>query len=122
VDMEDRVAPLAGLLRVAPAALRRMEEVMTAIDAALNGLEEETFVHMLPALRAAFTVLAPGEAESLGRALASHHGVTAGALAIYQPLSLSEGELQGNLAASQELLNVWREDGLDAWFPRESGA
>jgi hypothetical protein len=121
VNLADRVAPLAGLLRVAPAALCRMEEVVTAIDAALGGLDEECFIQILPHLRAAFTVLTPQEAESLGRRIAAHHGASPGAVAIYQPLRLSETELNANLGASRELFHLWREDGLGAWLPPEAG-
>lgn len=119
VDLEDRVAPLAGLLKVAPAALRRMEEVVSAIDAALGALEEERFIQMLPHLRAAFTALAPADAEALGVMLASRYGVTPGALAIHQPLPFAGEELEANLTSSRELVTLWQEDGLGAWLPRE---
>jgi hypothetical protein len=119
VDLADRVAPLAGLLQVAPGALRRMEEVVIAIDAALGGLDEECFIQMLPHLRTAFTALTPLEAESLGRRIAAQHGASPGLLTIYQPLRLSETELNANLTASRELIDLWRDDGLGAWLPPE---
>ena len=121
VEAEDRVAPLAGLLMVSPASLRRMDEVVSAMDAVLNELDEPGFIQVLPHLRAAFTALAPAEAEALGATIASRHGVGPGALELHQPLALSEAELQANLQRSRQLLALWQSDGLDAWLSEGHG-
>jgi hypothetical protein len=118
VEAEDRVAPLVGLLMVSPAALRRMEDVVSAIDAALNSIDEAAFIQVLPHLRSAFTVLAPAETEALGALIAQRHGA-AGGLPVYQPIPVSEAELNGNLVRARELVSLWQQDGLASWLPPE---
>jgi hypothetical protein len=115
VALADRVAPLAGLLLVSAGALPRLVEVVTGLDAALSSLEETTFIQLLPYLRAVFTQLAPAEADALGTLLALLHGGAADAL--QEPLPVSEVELRVNLKGSQELVALWRDDGLGAWLP-----
>jgi Family of unknown function (DUF5682) len=117
IEPEDRVAPLAGLLMVSPAALGRIEQVAMAVAHAIDLLEEAEFVRMLPHLRSAFTVLSPGETEALGAAIASRHGFTPDALDIDRPIPLSEAELRQNLALALDLERLWTEDGLGAWLP-----
>ncbi|HWK45061.1 MAG TPA: DUF5682 family protein [Stellaceae bacterium] len=116
VEAADRVAPIAGLLMVSPASLRRMDEVVAAIDQAICDLDEPEFVQLLPHLRSAFTDLAPGEAEALSASIASHHGLTPHELEIHQPIPLSEAELHRNIDISREFERLWREDGLGAWL------
>ena len=116
---EDRVAPLAGLLMVAPAALRRMAPVVVALDRALGALDEADFVQLLPHLRAAFTTLSPLEAEALGAAIAARHGLPADAIDGGAAVAIGEAELSDNLAASRAFETLWREDGLGGWLEAE---
>jgi hypothetical protein len=117
IEAADRVAPLAGLLLVSPASLRRMDEVIAAIDAAMSEHEEAEFVAMLPHLRSAFTVLSPGEAAALGAVIASRHGLAPDAPEITGAIAISEAELAENLTLSLELERLWAEDGLGARLP-----
>jgi hypothetical protein len=119
VDASDAAAPLTGLLMVSPALLNRTDEIVAAVDRALGELDEDRFVAMLPHLRAAFTILAPGETEVLGTAIAIRHGLAPGELEINQPIAISEAELQRNLERSRELVRVWEDDGLGAWLESE---
>jgi hypothetical protein len=119
VTLEARVAPLAGMLLVVSGALPRMEEVVAGLDEALGALPEDTFIHLLPHLRAAFTQLAPAEAEALGGLLAQRHGSAPEALALDQPIPVSEAELAANVASARMFAALWREDGLGAWLPEE---
>jgi uncharacterized protein DUF5682 len=120
VEASDAAAPLAGLLMVSPALLHRTDEVVAAVDRAIGALDEARFVAVLPHLRAAFTVLAPGETEVLGGVIAARHGLAPGELEIDRSVAISEAELQRNLLWSRELVRLWQDDGLDAWLPEKA--
>jgi hypothetical protein len=120
LDLAERVAPLAGALLVSAGALVRMPQAVAALDEALSGLDEDTFVRMLPHLRAAFTQLSAGEAEVLGGLLAQRHGGEA--LALDEPIPVSEAELASNMEGQRALTALWREEGLGGWLPGRGGA
>jgi len=82
-------------------------------------LSEDTFIQLLPHLRAAFTELAPAETEALGSVLAQRHDHAPQALDLHRPVPVSAAELAANVASAKALAAVWREDGLEAWLPRE---
>jgi hypothetical protein len=120
LSFAERVAPLAGLLLVSPGALARMEEVVAALDEALSQLDERTFIQLLPHLRAAFTQLAPAEAQDLASLLLLRHGGVPGSLALDEPIPVSAAELTANMESMRALAGLWREDGLAGWLPEGS--
>jgi hypothetical protein len=118
---EDRVAMLRGVLGAAPQLLLQSAEVVAAVDEFLVGLDEGTFIEVLPHMRLAFTALNPREVDQLAERLASLHGVSAGAFAGVHH-SLDERDLARGLAIEQRLRASLAADGLSGWLGGEAGA
>jgi uncharacterized protein DUF5682 len=118
---EDRVAMLRGVLGAAPQLLLQSAEVVEAVDTFLVGLEESTFIEVLPHVRLAFTALNPREVDQLAERLASLHGASAGTFATIHH-SLDERDLARGLSIEQRLRSSIEADGLGAWLASEAGA
>ena len=112
-DPADRAAPLAGLMAVQPALLRRCEAVLTGLDDAFEHMAEEAFIAVLPHLRLALSVLDPHETDDLAERVATLRGLAA-------PLTLPAGDLPeaemlANAARALALSRLLAEDGLADW-------
>ncbi|MGI3777315.1 MAG: DUF5682 family protein [Janthinobacterium lividum] len=112
-DPADRAAPLAGLMAVQPALLRRCEAVLTGLDDAFEHMAEEAFIAVLPHLRLALAVLDPHETDDLAERVSTLRGLAA-------PLTLPAGEIPeaemlANAARALALSRLLAEDGLADW-------
>lgn len=112
-DPADRAAPLAGLMTVQPALLRRCKAVLAGLDDAFEQMEEESFIAVLPHLRLALAALDPYETDDLAERIATLRGLAT-------PLTLPAGdvpepEMLANAARALALSCLLAEDGLADW-------
>ncbi|WAJ30348.1 DUF5682 family protein [Antarcticirhabdus aurantiaca] len=118
-DARIRVEPLAGLLAVQPAVLKRVPALLARVDAGLSRLSETEFLALLPPLRLAFTGLAPGETDSLAAAIAAGRNSDMD-LSAPLPSGLAEADLLANARLDAALAARLRDDGLGAWLEAAS--
>jgi hypothetical protein len=116
----DQVEPLAGLLAVQPALLKRTPTLLQALNLVLASFEETDFIEALPALRFAFSALAPNETDALATVLGEAKG---GSLDL-SPRSfgrLTEEEILRNVRLNATLAELMESNGLDAWLEGTAG-
>lgn len=118
---EDRIAMLRGILGAAPMLLLHSPPVIEIVDAFLAGLEEDSFIEILPQLRLAFSALNPREIDQLGERLAALHGISAGSFSAIHD-AMGAGDLQKGLHIEQQLRSSIAADQLSAWVSGEAGA
>ena len=112
-EPEQRSAPLAGLIMVQPALLRRCEAIVTGMDAVFEALDETAFLDLLPHLRLALAGLAPHETDDLAARVARMKGL-AGPLLPQTTLALTTEEVIANARRSQALTTLLEQDGRGA--------
>ncbi len=112
-DPAERSAPLAGLILVQPALLRRCAPVLDGLDAAFEAMTEDAFLQVLPHLRLALTALDPHETDDLAARIAAMKGI-AGPL-LPPTDGFTEAEALANAARSRELAALLAADGLEGW-------
>lgn len=117
VEVGARAAALTGCLTVSPRLLVHSTPLLAATDRFLAGLDNEGFLQVLPELRLALANLSPSEIDRVADWVASHHGLSAHALASDD---IPAAEVAANLLLSDRLDAVWRADGLDAWLEGRS--
>lgn len=114
-------APLAGfllgLMQAAPDVVVRRPGVIEALTDALAGLDEGSFLAVLPDLRRAFTYLKPAETHQVAEQVARLTGVRAEALDVVWQV---DPELADRaLCAERLLVEGLNRDGLTAWVQGE---
>ena len=114
-EPEARSAPLAGLIMVQPALLRRCEAVVAGMDAVLEAMDELDFIEMLPDLRLALAGLSPHETDDLAERVARMKGLS-GPLLRPTSLVVTADDMIANVRRSHELTALLEGDGLDPWF------
>ncbi|MGI4943273.1 MAG: DUF5682 family protein [Janthinobacterium lividum] len=112
-DAADRVAPLAGLVLVQPALLRRCAPLLDGMDAAFGAIPERAFLQVLPHLRLALTALDPHETDDLAARVAAMKGISRPLL--HGTGDFTEAEVLANAARSQDLAALLAADGLEGW-------
>ncbi|TCQ99313.1 DUF5682 family protein [Neorhizobium sp. JUb45] len=117
-EPQERIEPLTGLLAVQPALLKRTPLFLQKLDQALATLDESTFIEALPALRYAFTALAPNETDALAAVIADAKG---GKLDLAPRLagSLTEAEMLANIRLNAGFAELMQENGLGSWLGEE---
>ncbi len=118
-DVRARVEPLAGLLAVQPAVLKRVPALLARVDAGLSRLSETEFLALLPPLRLAFAALAPAETDGLAAAIAAGRNSDMD-LSAPLPSGLAEADLLANARLDAALAARLRDDGLGAWLEAAS--
>ncbi|MEE4450755.1 DUF5682 family protein [Novosphingobium resinovorum] len=110
VDPAERLAFLGGLIAIARELIWTVPAIVGAIDSIVTGLDEDTFLALLPHLRMALLPLDPREVDRLAEDVAARLGTGAGALAV--AVAISEGELAENLRLDGELARVLAAEGM----------
>ncbi|RXT28726.1 hypothetical protein B5P46_08100 [Rhizobium leguminosarum] len=110
-----RVEALAGLLAVQPALLKRTPALLERLDLVLAGFDEADFIEVLPALRLAFTALAPDETDALAAVIAQAKGTDLD-LAPRFSGGLTEAEMLANARLNASFAELMRADGLGSWL------
>lgn len=109
----EAVSYLRGLLQTAREAAWQQPALLTVLDRLLKDWGEETFVACLPELRLAFAEMTPKETDRIAQAVAALHGeVDLGRLVRHD---VSAEQVQANLDASRQLIDVLAADGLGDW-------
>ncbi|TBZ06423.1 DUF5682 family protein [Rhizobium leguminosarum] len=110
-----RVEALAGLLAVQPALLKRTPALLERLDLVLAGFDEADFIEVLPALRLAFTALAPDETDALAAVIAQAKGSDLD-LAPRFSGGLTEAEMLANARLNASFAELMQADGLGLWL------
>jgi hypothetical protein len=117
-DETDRIGVLIGMLQAAPQLLWRTAGMIETVDAFIGGLEEDSFLALLPHLRLAFTSLNPREIDQVAERLAQIHGGSAGAFTAVHH-ALSTRDLDRGIALDRQIKDVAEAEGLLAWLTGE---
>jgi hypothetical protein len=114
-EEHERLGALTGMLHAAPQLLWRTPGVLEVIDNFLGGLDEASFLALLPHMRLAFSALNPREIDLVAARLAQLLGGGASSFAGAHH-SLSQADFDRGLALDKDLRAAAARDGLDAWL------
>ncbi len=113
-DLATRMGGLRGMLWIAPSLLWSGQEILSAVDDFLTGLDEDGFLEILPHLRLALSALSPREADRLAQDLAGRHGgKTRDFTAHHHDIDAASAARGGALEA--RLRQTLQKDGLLNW-------
>ena len=110
----EAVAFLRGLLGTAREAAWQQPRLLEALDARLRDWPDGEFVAVLPELRLAFAGMTPRETDRIAEAVAGLHGQRDLGRLVHHDLDAEA--VQRHLAASAQLLDRLRADGLEGWL------
>ncbi|MCW1841341.1 DUF5682 family protein [Prosthecomicrobium hirschii] len=113
----ERAAVLSGILAAVPRFLVGSPTLIGMVDRFLAGLDDVTFLAVLPELRLAFSTLNPIEIERVAAQIPGLHR-TGGAP--NPAAGLTALELAENTAIGLRLAERWRSQGLTAWLAGET--
>ena len=119
LETGERIAFLRGLIAISRELLWRLPALAEAADEILGGLDEDSFVSMLPNLRLAFAALDPREADRFAQRIAARHQVAQTEVTGAVRYDASAEEVQRNLELSRRLLRCLEEDGLRSFVEAE---
>jgi uncharacterized protein DUF5682 len=113
VEAGAAAAVLTGCLAVSPRLIVHSASILAAADAFFGRIDQDDFLASLPEIRLAFSQLTPSEIDRIAAWAADRHGIEARHLLDGE---IAAHEVAENLALSQRLAAVWREDGLAGWL------
>jgi hypothetical protein len=113
---EAKIGALYGVLKVAPALMRRAPGLIAAIDRVIAGVDEGEFISLLPHLRLAFATLNPGETAMMAEELGRLYGISSSAIETPVFTGFSPAETAANLELAAALRASFAADGLDDWI------
>ncbi|MGY4496049.1 DUF5682 family protein [Pseudomonas sp. TE3610] len=112
-EPQQAVAFVRGLLATARETAWQLPELLRVLDTLFAEWGQEQFVACLPELRLAFADLTPRETDRVASQVAALHGGRD--LGSLRADAVTAEQMQANLRASGQLLQVLAADGLDGW-------
>ena len=115
-EAEEKIGALYGVLKVAPALMRRAPGLIAAIDRVIASADEGEFIALLPHLRLTFATLNPGETEMVAQELARLYGVSSREIETPVLTEWSQADIAANLELMAALQAGFAADGLAGWL------